>query len=202
MENCSRCEEFDLTFNRKFRPSDFLEGKKNSLIWIVGLNPYGGPKTDHQKGLKELENYFDGSDIHPYFNDFKRVSERLFELLGKDKGAAHTDVVKCFSKKFPSGKNAEIIINNCKNYLYEQIKKYSPKIILCNGVPVCKVIKEIIKPAKPDIGKNTTSYIGYLNNNKIAVILSGFVGRIDNYAKCRLGKEIESYMRMLYKNEF
>ena len=38
---CPKCENYGLKYNRKYRPSDFLEGKRSSLIWIMGLNPKG-----------------------------------------------------------------------------------------------------------------------------------------------------------------
>jgi hypothetical protein len=130
-------------------PSDFLEGKRNSLIWIVVLNPKGNLGKNDERDVTELENYFNG-DIHPYFNYFGKVSKKLCDLFGKDKGVAHTDIVKCFSNEFPprnyKEQEAQIIINNCKEYLEKQIKECSPKIIICNGSPVCKTIKGIIKP--------------------------------------------------------
>ena len=149
------------------------------------------------RNAEELENCFDNKDpqeIHRYFRTFRKVSERLFNLLGKDKGVAHTDIVKCYSKRFPpkncKGREAWLIINNCKEYLEEQIRQYRPQMIICNGSPVCRVIRSVIVP-RTDY---TTSYIGELDGREIVVILSGFVGRIDNHAKVRLGKEIETYM--------
>ena len=190
---CSKCKNYGLKYDRKYKPSDFLEGKRNSLIWIVGLNPKGNLGENDERDVTKLKDYFDGN-IHPYFKVFRKVSKKLYELFGKDRGVAHTDIVKCFSNEFPpkncKGKEAQIIINNCKEYFEKQIKECSSKIIICNGSPVCKIIKGIIKPPID----YSTSYIGNFNGNEIAVILSGFVGRLDNYAKLRLGKEIELYM--------
>ena len=190
---CSKCKNYGLKYNRKYKPSDFLEGKRNSLIWIVGLNPKGDLGENDERDVADLRNYFEG-DIHRYFHNFRKVSEKLYELFGRDKGVAHTDIVKCFSDEFPpkncKGKDAQIIICNCKEYLEKQIKECSPKMIICNGSPVCKIIKGVIKPQTDYI----TSYIGNFDGNEIAVILSGFIGQIDNYAKLRLGKEIELYM--------
>lgn len=173
--------------------SDFLEGKRDSPIWIIGLSPKGNLEKNDERDVTELENYFKG-DIHPYFHDFRKVSKKLYNLFGKERGVAHTDIVKCFSNEFPpkncKRKEAQIIISNCKGYLEEQIKKYFPKIIICNGSPVCKIIKRVIKPQIDYI----TSYVGNFDEKEIAVILSGFIGRLDDYAKLRLGKEIESYI--------
>lgn len=190
---CSKCKSYHLEYERKYKPWDFLAGKRDSLILIIGLNPKGGLEKNSKIGIKELKNYFDGS-IPSYFRKFRKVSEKLYRLFGKEKGVAHTDIVKCSSSKFPpkncKRKEAQIIINNCKGYLEEQIKKVHPKIVICNGSSVSKIIRRIIKPRLNYV----TSYIGSFGGSEIAVILSGFIRRIDNYAKLRLGKEIESYM--------
>ena len=195
---CSKCKKYGLKYERKYKPSGYLEGKRNSPIWIVGLNPKGELGENDKREVGELENCFDKKeDIYNYFKSFKKVSDKLYNLLGKDKGAAHTDIVKCYSKKFPpkdcKGKDVEIIVNNCKEHFSKQLKELCPKMIICNGVPVCDLIKEIIKPSPDE--QITTRYIGNFNGKEIVVILSGFIGQIDNYAKRRLGKEIESSMR-------
>ncbi len=188
---CSKCNP-TFSFNRPYHPIDFLEGKRSSVVWIIGLNPKGtSEKKESRKTIKKLENYFDNNKIHSYFKDFKKVSEKLFYLFGKEKGVAHTDIVKCYSNEFQA-KNRYYAnaIEKCKEYLIEQIKIYSPQIIICNGAPVCDLLKNIIN-IKID---KTTSCIGDFHDKEITVIFSGFIGRIDDYAKRRLGIEIESYM--------
>jgi hypothetical protein len=39
-----------------------------------------------------------------------------------------------------------------------------------------------------------------IEGNETAIVLSGFIGRIDDYAKRRLGKEISSYMKKFQIN--
>ena len=39
-----------------------------------------------------------------------------------------------------------------------------------------------------------TSGVGNFYDNEVTVIYSGFIGRIDDYSKIRLGREIEKYM--------
>lgn len=192
---CCKCKKYGLKYQRKYRPADFLEGKRSSNIWIVGLNPKGNSDKIDEREVEDVEGYFNHvNEVHPYFRDFKKVSGKLYDLLGKEKGAAHTDIVKCFSNRFPPGnckrKEAEEIIDNCKEYFKEQINEWLPDMIICNGSPVCRIIKEII-PVK--VG-DKTSYTGKFKGKEITVILSGFIGRIDDYAKARLGKEIESHM--------
>jgi len=63
-------------------------------------------------------------------------------------------------------------------------------MIICNGADVCKVIRSIIRPIE---GKEQdTYYFGKVRDVEIAVVLSGFIGRIDDYSKRRLGLEIET----------
>lgn len=180
-----------------YAPEDFLWGKTSSPIWIVALNPKERPGYSTHT-VAELERYFDTEDkTLSFFEDYGKVSPKLFELLGRDNGAIHTDIVKCFSKKFPpegcSGKEIKEIIGNCKPYFEKQLRKWTPKLIVCNGRAVCDVVKGIIKPTE----ESETSYYGTYNGADIIVVLSGFIGRIDNYAKRRLGLEIEQYMGKL-----
>lgn len=179
-------------------PVEFIEGKANSLVWIVGLNPAGEQDwVDHRKA-KDLENHFDNTDdIHPYFKDFKSVSSLLFDNSGRIR-IAHTDIVKCSSRSFPpekaKGKKAHNVISNCKNFLEDQIKYHKPKIIICNGVAVSKFMLSFLRPLN-DCSEPQTSYWSIIkddnNNNEVCIVLSGFIGRIDNFAKRRLGVEIE-----------
>ena len=44
MKICNKCAEYGLKFKRQYNPDEFLEGKPNSLIWIIGLNPKKGKR--------------------------------------------------------------------------------------------------------------------------------------------------------------
>jgi hypothetical protein len=193
---CYKCSNYGLRFERKYAPEDLLWGKRSSPIWVVGLNPKERPGYSTWTRV-ELERYFDTEEKNrSYFRDFEKVSQKLFEMLGEDNGVAHTDIVKCFSDEFPPrGHKGEVreIIDNCRPFFEKQLKETRPRLIICNGRPVCEVIKEIIKPNEID----ETSYHGAYNGIGITVILSGFIGRIDNYAKRRLGSEIEQYIKEL-----
>ena len=198
MYSCNKCKDFGLRFEREYEPTEFIAGKVNSKIWIVGLNPAIEVKEDNRT-TKDLSTYFDDSDnIHNYFNSFKKVSKKLFGMLGKEDGVSHVDIVKCSSKKWPpsscSGKAAEQIIDNCKVYLIKQIKCYQPRLIICNGVPVSRKIQEILEVNK---WLTETTYESIVNEKKTIVVLAGFIGRIDNFAKKRLGYEIDSILESL-----
>lgn len=116
-------------------------------------------------------------------------------MLGQNKGVATTDIVKCFTDTFPpegcKTKEKKQILANCRPFLKQQLIQLKPKLIICNGIEACEVIKTIIKPPK----KFSTSYEGTFENTKIAVILSGFIGRIDTYAKKRLGLDVNKYIK-------
>ena len=194
MNKCTKCKQYGLHFNRNHKPEEFLEGDPTSRIWIIGINPANKQNWVDNRNVKELSNHFMNPDSFvSYFNAFKNVSPMLFNMIGKTEGVAHTDLVKCSSKKWPpdscKGKPAErAVITNCKGYLIEQIKTYKPKIIICNGAPISKEIKLILIP----IDDKETYYISKIENQTIYVVLSGFIGRIDNFSRRRLGVDIEN----------
>lgn len=70
---------------------------------------------------------------------------------------------------------------------------------------MCEFVRNLIPPVE-DHG---TSYVGRLpghgghpGEEEIAVVLTGFIGRIDIYAKRRLGRELEGYMDHLNLPQF
>ncbi|MGO8987274.1 MAG: uracil-DNA glycosylase family protein [bacterium] len=197
MKVCNKCAEYGLKFKREYNPDEFLEGKPNSLIWIIGLNPKKDKRFKLPSSLCDCIDYFEGK-VHPYFKDFKEVFPPLYDLFGKRHGLAHTDLVKCPSKEFPpkniSQKDGEKIIENCGAYLKKQISRSRPKILICNGSSVCNYIIKTFPPVSRK-DEHPTSYIKTIGGNETAIVLAGFIGRIDNYAKRRLGKEISSYMK-------
>lgn len=212
MEICESCKEYGLNFKRYYEPVDFIEGKLSSKIWIVGLNP--NPKSNHEdlRQKSELEDFFKTihtdskmcSKKYSYFKDFETISEELYQLIGAENGVAHTDIVKCSSNKFPpegvDGTGKKNIINYCSAYLRKQIETHKPRMLICNGSDVCKVIKNILPPIpekdseKSQDKKIETHYTSILGDCEVIVVMSGYVGRIDNYAKKRLGKEIDELL--------
>lgn len=196
--SCTNCEEYGLHYNRNYPPIELIEGKVSSQIIIIGLNPKGDKDKIDNTTKEEIENF---NKNYPYYKDFEKVYSPLYNLMGKENGVAHLDIVKCYCNEFPpkgstTKQKQEIINNCCKNYLKLQIKQIKPKMIICNGADVCKIIIDLI-PHKYKSEKNETYYIGIFNNIEIIVVLSGFIGRIDDYSKRRLGKEIEElYYKM------
>lgn len=196
---CNECEKFGMKFESSHlkSPQDFIEGNPNSKIWIIGLNPKTDGKEVLNPTLEDLRNFkLDDKKKSNYFKDFKKVSEKLYNKW--EGNVAHTDLVKCGSQSFPpildNKKGAEIIINNCMSkHLEFQIKKHKPKLIICNGAPTSYAIFNQFKP----IDKNITSpkeigaYKTEYNEHTITVILTGFIGRIDDWSKRRLGIDIE-----------
>ncbi len=198
---CERCVRYRLKFQRKYSPKQYFAGYISSDVWIVGLNPKNDVNCVDPRSKEDLRAYFSNKeDVHHYFRDFRSVSERLFSMLGQPAGAGHTDIVKCFSNKFPptaSSREAREIIANCRPYFEAQLQQHCPKMIICNGRKVCEVIKNII-PLSDD---HETYYSGRFRDHAVSVMLSGFIGRIDNFAKRRLGKEIESLLEALANHE-
>lgn len=197
MHECRKCEQFGLRFERHYRPDDYIVGSAQSPIWIVGLNPADEPRP----GLTALREYFDDpSGVHSYFRRFAVVSPRLFNSFGKPFGTAHTDLVKCVSHKWPPPgvrpADRSAIIRNCEGFLVSQIKKYRPVMIICNGSEVSDALKRALPPSsKP--ADCPTSYFTQVDGQKLCIVLSGFIGRLDTYAKQRLGAEIEARLAEL-----
>ncbi|MFW6047194.1 MAG: uracil-DNA glycosylase family protein [Candidatus Woesearchaeota archaeon] len=197
---CNKCDKYGMTFERKYSPTEFVEGKLTSKIWIIGLNPKKEISAIDKRTVKKLSVFLDKKDELSYFKDFNKVSNLLYDLLGKENGVCHTDIVKCFSKGFPPKdpnhndkrlgvKGQREIIRNCSNYLKEQLILHKPRMIICNGSYSCNKIKELVIPNEKQ--SYDTYYIGKYKDQEIVVVLSGFIGRIDDYSKRRLGKEIE-----------
>jgi hypothetical protein len=200
MHECRRCEAFGLRFLRAYAPVESIEGHTNSRVLIVGLNPAVEADWIDGRTREDLTHYFDDSrDIHAYFRDFAIVSRRLFDSLGRPEGAAHADLVKCSSKGWPppgtkpSARNA--IIANCEPYLIEQIRLSRPSLLVCNGAEVSAAMKRLVPP--PPDSQEATSYFATFDGQRMCVVLSGFIGRIDHYAKRRLGREIEDRLAEL-----
>ena len=206
---CNKCSKFGLQFkSENIEPNEYIEGNPNADIWIVGLNPKNDIGHVEMRTKTDFENF--DPDCNRYFNDFRKASPKLYDNWKSGKSnIAHTDLVKCFSHTFPppitetetNVRKAHIeIIDNCKEHLIQQLNKSRPKLIICNGSNVCW---EMIKFFPPENGtdlKFVTSYKAQVEfDNGIHVfwiVLSGFIGRIDDRNKRRLGKEIEEIIEI------
>lgn len=203
---CSLCKD---SANFEFRseyysPEMFLHGKRNSQIWIVGINPKLAKDNNdhHNRQITYLENYFDQNrgKENNYFKAFGKVSKKVYDLLGMENGVASTDIVKCFSEKAPP----EICFINCKKYFKLQLINQLqinclPKILICNGIQFCNFVSNILNiNTRDQVRKEkvelTTLQKTTFHNNEIIIIFSGFISQIDDYAKRRLGIEIEKCM--------
>jgi uracil-DNA glycosylase len=203
---CSKCSDLGLQFySKNISPVEYIEGNPNADVWIIGLNPKNEIGHVEERSKNDFEKFSPNS--HPYFSDFKKVSNKLYEnWLGENNRIAHTDLVKCFSHNFPpeiniDGKikklNKKEIINNCSEHLYNQIQNSKPKVIICNGSPVSWEMVRLFPPKTKDIDiKSLTSYktdVTFKNGevHTFWIVLCGFIGRIDDWSKKRLGNEIE-----------
>lgn len=208
---CKKCSEFGLNFRATSieSPSNYIEGNPKGLIWIVGLNPSNDIGHTETRSLEEFKN-FDPS-CHSYFSVFKKVLPSLYNnWTSLNSTIAHTDLVKCFSRSFPpqtnlkNRKQSELkkgIVSNCKPYLIEQILKSKPKLLICNGSPVCWQMLENFPPEIDEDWRTITSYEAKLagegGEHRFWIVLSGFIGRIDDRNKIRLGREIEEIVNKL-----
>lgn len=193
LSSCNKCNHLGgFKFEREYSPEEFLEGKRSSEIWIVGLNPATEVGSNGPGSKEELQSYFvPGEKFYSYFRDFRRVSDLVYDGFGLEGGTAHTDIVKCGSKSFPSGKAGAELVNNCSPYLKKQIISFKPRLLICNGRPVSNYMQQQF-PASCDPSNTETSYWATVEGVDICIVLSGFIGRIDNWARKRLGVEIDA----------
>lgn len=200
MAKCEACIEIGLHFDRKYEPSEFIEGDPQAGVWIIGINPARAvgdvdPRTTH-----ELRRHFDSEKRHRYFGPFRAVSTHLHEQLGSTGGVAHTDLVKCFSPSWPPKgmeRDASTIMANCAHFLRAQLIQHAPKVVICNGVEVSKAVLDLLPP-KRRISPGATKYVHRLESGRdLTVVMTGYIGRIDNFSRRRLGLEIESVMRKI-----
>lgn len=195
---CDKCKNFGFEFRsiHNISPLDFIDGNVRADIWIIGLNPKNKLGHIEKRRLNDFR-LFDPNG-HQYFRDFRKVSEKLYKNWERpDRNIAHTDLVKCFSNTFPPKtesnrkNNQRHIVDNCVEYLKKQILSSKPKMIICNGSPVCWEMMRLFPPQQNDNLDCLTSYSTNIDNHNFWIVLSGFIGRIDNRNKRRLGMEIE-----------
>jgi hypothetical protein len=158
---CDRCSSIGLSFHAdNIFPYEYLEGGLSADIWIVGLNPKAAIGTIERRTREQFETF--DPDCHSYFQDFKKVSQKLYKnWKGQNGRIAHTDLVKCFSPTFlPTQKSSdkETIVNNCKVHLLRQIQTRRPKVIICNGSDVCKEMIGFFPPQTNESLDILTSY--------------------------------------------
>lgn len=125
---------------------------------------------------------------------------------------AHTDLVKCGSSEFPpkhpftsnklSNKETQEIVSNCFEHLKNQILEHKPLLLICNGSYTSETIFNFFIPNDTSIitSKQIGSYESTFHNHTFKIILSGFIGRIDDWSKRRLGLEIENAIDKLNIN--
>ena len=206
---CNKCEKYGLVFRAtNILPVNYIEGNPNSKIWIIGLNPKGAIGNVESRTLSEFEIL--DPDCHSYFKDFKKVSSALYSNWKSEKSTiAHTDLIKCFSPSFPpivkidnidKQVKIDVIIKNCKDHLRLQLINGRPKVVICNGSQVCEEILKLFPPQNIEEWHKLTSYSASINldNNiehKFRIVLSGYIGRIDDRNKRRLGLEIEQIIK-------
>jgi uracil-DNA glycosylase len=202
---CDKCAKHGLGFYAThISPADYIEGRHDADVWIIGLNPKGDIGVEEKRTIQDFDNFSPSS--HSYFKDFSKVSRKLYDNFNSaNSRVAHTDLIKCFSPSFPpvvqqNGQqkipNVELVIKNCIEHLMEQLRRHTPKIIICNGSPVSREILKVFPPPATENWNTITSYQADLpgTDHKFWIVLSGFIGRIDDRNKRRLGMEIEQIL--------
>ena len=190
---CNKCLQFGLQFTcQNHTPAQAILGSTGSRAWILGINP----REQNDLTVDELESYFTAPNpVDAHFGLFKSVSQRLSNTLGGVNGTACVDIVKCASPQwaFPSPTVAAIVAK-CRPYLMHQLNTHRPGLIICNGIPACACIKICLPPPQP-FPDGATHYTHLdPDGHETRIVFSGQVGRLDNFAKRRLGEEIERFL--------
>ncbi|MGB6034670.1 MAG: hypothetical protein WBG42_00280, partial [Cryomorphaceae bacterium] len=91
------------------------------------------------------------------------------------------------------------IVNNCSEHLLNQLIAGKPKLLICNGSTVCWEIMRLFPPHLENHDPKTlTSYRASQtidgSDHHFWIVLSGFIGRIDDRNKRRLGMEVEEIL--------
>lgn len=201
---CNACSQFGLNFENSYlaSPADYIEGNLSAKIWIIGLNPKTEPGIPFDPSYEDLRNFHPSK--HSYFKDFKKVSKQLYSNWeSKNSIVAHTDLVKCGSSNFPptdpltgkslTSKATNSIIINCFAHLKAQLLAHKPEVLICNGSFTSETLFRFFKPNDKNItnSKSIGSYTSTFEGHTFTIVLSGFIGRIDDWSKRRLGIEIE-----------
>lgn len=207
---CNKCSKFGLEYKNSNlnSPSDFIEGNLDAKVWIIGLNPKTNQHEIFDPTFEDLRNF--NPNQHSYFKDFKKVSSKLYENWESENSkTAHTDLVKCGSASFPpahpvtsnklTNKETNEIISNCFEYLKIQLLKHKPLLLICNGSFTSESIFNFFSPDDATIktSKSVGSYKSTFEGHTFTIVLSGFIGRIDDWSKRRLGVEIEDALNEL-----
>jgi len=195
---CNKCKSYGLKFrsNQNIKPIDAIAGNADADIWIIRLNPKNKIGQIEERSLEDINSLDPNS--HPYFRDFNKVSEKLYKNWEKeDSNIAHVDIVKCFLDFFPPKSSSDLITpqrqitNNCGEYLKDQLLTHKPKIIICNGTQVSWEMMRYFPPKDHLDFDTLTSYQSRIFDYKPWIVLSGFISRVDNRNRRRLGMEIE-----------
>jgi hypothetical protein len=149
----------------------------------------------------QLREYFLQNTIHPSFEEFNKVSERLYARIKSiGEGVCYTCVFRCYSEGAvwkthgEWANNLREIYRNCFDNLVTQIDQYAchMKLILCNGAKVVDAVRKALSMCgfAPVTDHFTSTEYGR-NGQNIFMINSGSIERIDDFARRRLGHEIE-----------
>jgi len=187
VHKCLKCAEHEFEFNRNYKPTDYIEGYANSQVWIIGLNPALPQGWEDTRQVEDLETHLAEVKSIRYFKDFGLLLPELHDYMGVPGGVATTEIVKCFSKKFPKGKIGHSLINNCKHYLKSQILQHKPKLIICSGTDVSRFIEAEFPPES----EKENAYVHMSDGFSVGIVLAGYVKYMDIYSRRRLSLDVE-----------
>src|SRR4030042_3719771 len=186
---CNRCPNLD-------HCRLFLQGNPQSKIWVIGLNPHTEDSIAKRPDkfedyIVDMREYFAAGNVHSYFKDFRYVLGPNWKKEFHE-SVATLDLVKCASAGY--NKFVKAAEQQCGGFLERQIEVFKPELIICNGAPVCNWFRRNCDIRDQGI---TATSVRPLGRHAFTVVFSGFIGRIDNYARLRLGREVAELRKRL-----
>lgn len=185
-----------------FYPLDAIEGYTDSPVWIVGLNPYAEDEdastANSMQWVSNVTSSHDWDNI-PHFSRLKTVLGKYFWLLGQSKGIASTDIVKCASKNFDRHGTEGSAVSYCKVFLYRQLERYKPKLIIVLGSAGSRYIEELTGMQRGMEVKPTGDLTLVPSGHTLRYVLSGYTShRMERYAKARLAVDVQAELANVF----
>lgn len=156
VHSCKKCKESDEFLSILLYPPVYSFGDpQGKEILIVGQNPSCSEYTGHflldgfdiEKRRQSQLAYFERQRPYKFFDELGRffdgeVKNKIQYVKTPWEKIGFVDLVKCptkakdgqWSKLSPTQK--KYIINNCQDYIIEQLSLYSPKVIIAYGAGV------------------------------------------------------------------
>lgn len=173
----------------RFDPMEAIEGDPASPVWVVGLNPReaGDPKRPRPRPEFNAMTWVDPDPTHVHFRRVGAViGQDWADVLFLPGGVAHTDTVKCASRRFDEA--AQGAVQHCIGFLLRQIEVHKPKVLLVVSSQASRAVAQAA-----GFADDQASGVWATPTWTCHVVLSGYTSpRQDRYARSRLRRDFRA----------